>query len=120
MQREELGRFQTARKHLVWPHIGGIYKPNLDPAIRPIVVPQTYSPCRLIMAHTTIEEQKEAYARELAAHTLQQWNAIRRSLDGEKSGEDSSSSTSTTPDEYDHLRTGGNSKVQTPHNADGE
>ncbi|KIM84519.1 hypothetical protein PILCRDRAFT_6165 [Piloderma croceum F 1598] len=71
------------------------------------------------MAHTTIEEQKEAYARELAAHTLRQWNAIRRSLDGGKSGEDASSSTSTTPDEYSHLGTDGNSKAQTPHNADG-
>jgi len=72
------------------------------------------------MAHTTLEEQKEAYARELAAHTLRQWNAIHRSLDGGKSSEDNSSSILTTPDEYDHLGTDGNSKVQTPHNADGE
>jgi hypothetical protein len=70
------------------------------------------------MAHATMEEQKEAYARELAAHTLRQWNAIRRSLDGGKSSEDASSSASTTPDEG-HLGTDGNPKVQTPHNADG-
>jgi hypothetical protein len=72
------------------------------------------------VGNTTLEEQKETYARELAAHTLRQWNAVRGSLDGTKKGEDASSSTSTTPDENDHLRININSKAQVPHNADGE
>jgi hypothetical protein len=71
------------------------------------------------MAHTTLEEQKEMYARELAAYTLRQWNAVRKSLDGTKKDEDTSSSTSTTPAGHNNLRKDRNSNAQTPHNADG-
>jgi hypothetical protein len=71
------------------------------------------------MPNLTLEEQKETYARELAAHTLRQWKAVCDSLDGTKKvGQDASSSTSTTPDEYDNSQTDGNLKAQTPHDAD--
>jgi len=72
------------------------------------------------MANLTIEEQKETYARELAAYTFRQWNAVRKSLDGtQKDGEDPSSSTSVTSNEYDNLPTDGNSKPRNSHNTDG-
>ena len=69
------------------------------------------------MTSLTIEEQKVNYSRELAAHTLRQWNAVNGSLNGRKKSEiDSSSPMSTTPDEFDNSH----SKAQTPHNSDSE
>jgi len=70
------------------------------------------------MPNLTLEEQKEIYARELAAYTLRQWKAACDSLDGTKKGEDGSSSTSTTSDEYENSQTDGNSKAQTLHTTD--
>jgi hypothetical protein len=73
------------------------------------------------MANLTLEKQKETYARELAAHTLRQWNAVRKKLDGaNKTGEDTSSSTSTTSDGYDGSLTDVNATAKTPRDADGE
>lgn len=69
------------------------------------------------MANLTIEEQKETYARELAAYTLRQWNAVRKST--QKDGEDPSSSTSVMSNEYDSPTGGSDSKPQNLHNTDG-
>lgn len=72
------------------------------------------------MGNTTLEEQREIYARDLAAHTLRQWNAVRRSLDGAKKGEDTLGSTSNKPDMRGNLQTERNSTTQASRKAYGE
>ena len=68
-------------------------------------------------AQTAVERQKQLYARELAAHTLRQWNTISDSNDGTKGSEaDAASSVGTVSDDDARLPT---DKNQRPHNPGG-
>jgi hypothetical protein len=44
-------------------------------------------PCSSIMAAQTLEQKKQMYSRQLAAHTFRQWNAVRQNQSGEKEDE---------------------------------
>jgi hypothetical protein len=72
------------------------------------------------MTSLTVEEQKEKYSRELAAHTLRQWNAVRGSLNGMKKSAIDSSSPMSTPEEFDNSQADRDSKAQTPLNSNSE
>jgi len=58
------------------------------------------------MAGQTVERQKQLYSRELAAHTLRQWNTVHKSNDGAKRDEENTASSfGTLSDDDVPLRT---------------
>lgn len=69
------------------------------------------------MAGSTVEEQKQAYSRELVEYTKRQWNAVRKPESQPDKREEGGSSSGTSPDEDGRSRRP--SRQQTPHNADG-
>lgn len=75
-------------------------------------------PIACMMARLTMEEQKEIYARDLAAYTLRQWHAVRKVVEEPKTKvEPSVSSPNTTPDSGYHEPSKKNRNSYTVDNA---